>query len=345
MSRLRENFLLKVVSLLASVLLYFYVQQERDPIITRPVSVTIKDEHRPPSADVELEYQQLPVNITGPRSAVDRVKDGDIAAIADLRELRADQPRTELVRLSYWFPTALRDVESQIGIDPTSPTVKVQVYPPKARELIVTALYPTDPPPGFKYGPVRVEPTHVKVVGRPELVDRVDQLIARAEPAEPGSQIDGDFKVSALDTDGNPVETGAGLTLEPSTVHVTVTLREAAYSKTVPVSPDITDLPAAPYRLTGVSVRPIQTKITGRPAAVDSIGTISTDAIHTQGLTANREIQVGLAIPPGVTVDGVNGKPVRTVTVHLEIGTPAPAPIRQNTPSSDHTGQAGANAP
>src|SRR5262245_30414332 len=83
-SRLRENLPFKLLSLLLAGVLYFYVQSERNPIINRPMVVPIVRENQPAEVAVESDQQRLMVTVTGPRALVDRLKEDELRAVANL---------------------------------------------------------------------------------------------------------------------------------------------------------------------------------------------------------------------------------------------------------------------
>ncbi|HEV2471671.1 MAG TPA: hypothetical protein VGS41_03335, partial [Chthonomonadales bacterium] len=84
MSRLGNNFAFKVISLLASIMLYFIVKEERNPPVSRQMLVPIRREHAPPDAFIDSDTQQVEVVANGPKSEIDRLKETDISATANI---------------------------------------------------------------------------------------------------------------------------------------------------------------------------------------------------------------------------------------------------------------------
>ena len=332
MMRLRQNIGLKLFSLLASVLLFYYVQQERDPTVARALVATVVLTKKPPNVDVQSDAQQIGITITGRKSVVDRLKDGDVQAVADLTGVASHGTTTQVIRLAYQLPAWLHSRPTDLSIDPPVATIRIQVYPPRVRTMLVRVQFPSDPPAGFRYGPYRATPQRVTIAGRADRVDRIEQLVVYAEPSEPGAQIDGDFAVTPRDIDNDPVENVA---LSPPSVRVVVPLVAEPYSKTVPVSPNIIDLPTPPYHLAGLAVTPPTVKISGRPEVLDTIFTIPTMPVALHNETATRSISVGLAAPPDVTVLDLTGKPVHSVILNATVAavtTPKPSAIPQQPP-------------
>ncbi|HZT41708.1 MAG TPA: CdaR family protein [Chthonomonadaceae bacterium] len=322
--RLRQNLFLKAISLIAAILLYVYVQAERNPIVTRPLTIKIQREHVPPDVDVESDQSQLAIMVTGPRILVDPLKDTDIVAVANLAHVGSGEQR---VHTTYRFPHFAAETAQELIIDPPSPTVRFIVHPPVW--MPVQVEFHNEPPPGFHYGRPEVHPAHVKVVGSADAVRHVARLVVNAVSPEVGSPIEGDFPVSAWDADKDPVE---DVKLMPAAVHVTVPLSAEPSAKTVLVSPSVTDLPLPPYQIKSLMVTPQQVKITGRPERLIEISTLITEDISVRDLTANHEFIVTLMTPPGVTVHDMEGHPIHTVHVRVLIGRAAPpAPLPKET--------------
>ncbi|HLV81477.1 MAG TPA: CdaR family protein [Chthonomonadaceae bacterium] len=316
--QLRQNLFLKAISLIAAILLYVYVQAERNPIVTRPLTIKIQREHVPPDVDVQSDQQQLAIMVTGPRALVDTLKDTDIVAVANLAHVGSGEQR---VHLTYRFQRLPVESTQDLGIDPPTPTVHFVLHPPQL--MPVQVAFHNEPPPGFHYGRPEVRPAHVKVVGSADAVRRVAHLVVNAVAPEVGSPIEGDFPVQAWNADNNPVEE---VKLLPALVHVTVPLSTEPSARTVLVSPSILDLPLPPYQIKSLSVAPQQVKITGRPERLIEISTLNTEDISVRDLTSNKEFIVGLVVPSGVTVHDMAGHLIHTVHVGVLIGRAAAAP-------------------
>ncbi len=310
---LRHNFLLKMISLTAAIMLHLFVQAERNPSLTRGILAQVIIENLPPNTDVKNEGQIM-VNVMGQRSIVEHLKDSDIHAIADLSGIKANNDEGQMVRVRF---VALNVPPGTVLIyDPPTRAVKMQIFQPETRQMTVEANFPQEPAAGFDYSKPEVHPNRVKVRGMPDTVRKVDSLIVIATPAEPGGTIDGMFPVLARDEKDKPIE---GITIEPSMVKVTVPLVARPPIKIVPISPNVIDLPTLPYRLEEVRVTPNQVRIIGRPERLNQIGTLETEAISVRDMTETRTVEVGLQKPVDASVHDANGKPITKVRVQLVI--------------------------
>jgi YbbR domain-containing protein len=318
MAIIRDNLSLKVVSVLAAVLLYVYVQAERNPTISRSLIVPVQVKHTPNGVTVELSEPQLDVTVTGPRLYIDRLKDGDAVAVVDVAAIHPDVGRPVSVQGRIETPTLPADWQAALTFDPPVRTLHVRVIPEDTRTISVAAQYPKDPPAGFRYGKPEITPPVVRVTGRADKTAKIAGMIVNADPPQPGANIDGLFTVSARDADNNPVDV-TGITVTPASVRVQVPLVEAPSSKIVTVSPIWSELPAPPYRITAVTATPNQVKISGKPERLNQIFTIQTEDIPTRDLTETRDIEAFLIPIQGVQVQDLDGHTLTHITVRFVV--------------------------
>src|SRR2546423_10489304 len=90
---LGENIGLKAIALATSVLIWFYVSAERNPLVTvRRNAQPELTGTAPPNMIVRIRPGPIPVEISGPRTEVESISDGDVKAIvSQSTATRADQ--------------------------------------------------------------------------------------------------------------------------------------------------------------------------------------------------------------------------------------------------------------
>src|SRR5437868_4898355 len=123
LTRFRQNLSLKIVSLIAAILLYVYVQQERNPTIAKQLIANVEYRNTKEGYEVVPASRQIAVTVTGPKSSVEKLKDGDIKATADVSTVPSNQPGAP-VRVTYEMPKAVPD----ILIEGAQEFIKVQVF-------------------------------------------------------------------------------------------------------------------------------------------------------------------------------------------------------------------------
>ena len=155
-SLLRHNFPLKLLSVIVSVLLYFFVQSERNPSLTKALVAQIVVENLPPNTDVKNQDQVM-VSVMGQRAIVERLKDSDIRAVADLSTIKANNEDGQMVRVS--FKAVNVPPGTVLTFEPPTRMVKMQIFQPETRLMAVEANFPQEPAAGFEYSKPEVKPS------------------------------------------------------------------------------------------------------------------------------------------------------------------------------------------
>jgi YbbR domain-containing protein len=312
----RTNRLLKLVALISALFLYVFVQSERNPVGQKLFNVPVVAINGPEGLDYDLDTTSLPVNLTGAKSVLEGLKEGDIRAVGDMHEVKPDVVEPQVLHLKIKFTTLSDRAVSGLQIDPPAPLAHVKIFIPVTRRLPVTLSYPQKPPVGYRYGNPEVQPTMIKLSGRKERVSRVARLIVNAVPLGVAARIDGEFPILVRDGEDRPIE---GVLLEPNAVRVVVPLVEEPPSKIVLVSPTISDLPLPPYILSDVRVVPNQVKMVGRPGRLNSIGMLKTEALSIKSLTQETTLTVNLNPAADVAVRDMEDRPITSVKVTIKI--------------------------
>jgi len=323
LASLRQNLLLKAVSLLASVLLYGYVQAERDPTITRAMAASVRIVNPGSGQEVETPTSSVEVSVTGPKNIVERIKDNDVTALGDLNGKSVTEVTTLPVRLRFSADTLLPDMRKDLSFDPPVSSVRVTIFPQQNRRLPVSARFAKHPPAGYIYGPEEITPSFIRIAGRADRLARVSEVVANAAPPVSGANIEGDFTLSARDSDDNPID---GIVLDPGIVHVRVLLVEEPDSKELLVSPNFQGQPPPPYKIEGVTVTPGEVKITGRWGQLSHVSQLLTEEISLREMTESKTVDASLQLPANVAVQDKEGHTITHVTVHITVARLSPSP-------------------
>jgi len=311
-AQLRQNFWLKLVSLIASVLLYVFVQADHNPVVTRPFVADIVREHL--ASDIEAEWapRQITVNATGPRSILDRIKDSDVHAYADFQNRTVDTIQKVPIPLRIEVSRLPAEMVKQLVLEPNQPILLCQLYPQSTHSLTVSVM-PKAAPTGFHYERLTARPSLVEISGREDRVQEVARLRVSVV-ADTEGKIDGQYAVSAQDKDGKRVE---GISLSPASVRVQVSLIADPPAKYATISPDISTLPLPPYSLVEYDAVPGRVKIIGTLQQLDNIFTIQTEKISLRDMKESGTIEVDLLLPDNVTAQDLQGNAVVRVKVHI----------------------------
>ena len=314
-ARLRENVRLKIISIAAAVCLYVFVQAEHNPTITRDITADILHQQVPPGAVVDTAQHTITFNVTGPRSLMESIKDGDIHAVANFQGKSLSPTKTQaLIQLTPVIPKFTPDQFARLNFDQVNNAFKFRLIATVARSKIVSIILKPSPA-GYRYGKPVFDPAEVTLSGREDQVDDVERVSVDYSISEDG-KIKGSFPVFPRDHDGNVIESVKVL---PAFVHVSVPLIAAGPARLVTVSANITDYPQPPWAFQTYDVEPRQVKISGDTEAVNRIFTLATRKISLRDETESRDITTDLIVPDGIKVQDLKGNPIDSVRVHIVI--------------------------
>jgi YbbR domain-containing protein len=304
---LRENLVLKVVSLMASLSLWLYVTADRYPntSYTRSVNADVLRTGNPPSdVIVRIRQEPLPVEISGPRTQVDGIDDNEIKAEVDVRSARAGATQLKIVK--YRKPAAAPGIEIK-----GRQYVSVDVLP-KARKLMaVTPMFNTPTSPASRYGTPRLKPEWATVSGAADDVRRVARLVVSVETS--GQPVSADLPIRAEDRDNVEI---AGVEVAPATAHVEVALEQPPATRNLVVSVLYRGNPAPGHLLSEIVVEPSTVTVVGKPEQIQALSNVVTREVNIEGISGEIVRQVMLSPPEGVGLAG--GRPSVRVTFRTQ---------------------------
>ena len=283
----------RIVSVLFAVALWLYVASEQNPIEYKnikdvPVRL-INIETVVASGLVIKDPQQykVDVNIQGKRSVLAEIKSGDILAEADLRGYTQRGVNN--------VPVEIRGLPSNIELVDFNPkTIKVNMEQISSIQVPVKLATEGKPMEGYTALPPVITPGEVLVNGPESVLGTVRVLTAVMKLSGATSDLKEVLAVKAVDADNNSI---AGVTVNPSTVEVTIPIRK---TKTVRIEPVMVGQPAADWEITETSLSRDTIRIYGEEAVLQSIDSIKTEPVSLAGIDKNTSISVGLIMPEGI---------------------------------------------
>jgi YbbR domain-containing protein len=139
----------------------------------------------------------------------------------------------------------------------------------------------------------------VRVTGPESDVARIAAVLATVRFGDAQTDIEGSTPALPVDAAGVPID---GLRVEPGVVVVKVPVLPIATTRTVPVVFTLRGNVAPGYWVVGVAMDPFAVTVRGDEKVLASLDRIETAPIDVGGLSATRTLNVGLALPAGVTL-------------------------------------------
>jgi YbbR domain-containing protein len=188
-----------------------------------------------------------------------------------------------------------------VSLNPSSIFVNLDVI--VSREIPVKVLTLGNPAIGFESGAPELSEEEVMVSGPQSLVDSVEEVVGEISIVDASEDVQRNVDLNALNTDGAEV---TGANLNPSTIQITVPIKQRGGYRTVVVKINTTGQIAAGFRLTNIfALPPTVTVYADEPTLVESLGGfVETAPVNLNGAGESMEIRVPLQLPEGVNVVG-----------------------------------------
>lgn len=290
---LRENILEKIMAFSSALLIWLYVNAEKNPTITQRYTVDVEVRHvqngyEPPI----VQPAQVTVVLTGVRSNVEQIAPRGIRATVDATGMGEGKHRLP-VQLNL-----TRDVLRDVQVEVIPPTVQVSLTRRISREMKIECLFVNTPPEGYVYLSPILFPETAVVSGARDQVNQVRRLIVNAVPRRVGEEVDEELPVVALDAENRPIS--GGVNIRPSRVRVVLKLAPVSLTKTVLVTPVWKGTPDPSVAIEEISIEPRTVVISGKPETLARVHAMETEPIDIDNLTADVVRNVALRTVEGI---------------------------------------------
>jgi YbbR domain-containing protein len=194
-----------------------------------------------------------------------------------------------------------------LGVDP--PSVSVRLERIETVPMLVRVRVLDEPPLGYEMKPPQVTPSTVNVTGPQNEIERVNDATVEVALRGAKTTVERQASVNLYDAQGNQVQ---GLTIEPSTVTVSIPVEQRVGYKDAAVKALITGNPASGYWVSDISVEPATVTLVGAPEALNQLGGfVETEALDVSGAQESISERLRLKLPEGVSVLNANDVLVR----------------------------------
>jgi YbbR domain-containing protein len=240
---------------------------------------------------------QVLLRLSAPVSLWDRLTSG-------AETVRVYLDLTDLGPGEHTLPVQVESDLKPFRIIQVSPSeVTIQLEPLAVAEFEVEPLIEGTPALGFEIEDVSIIPNVATVSGPENLIEQVDQVVARLNVNAARQTIAQTVSLQALDATGSVL---SGLTIEPAQVEVEQTILQAGGYRDVAVNVATVGQPASGYRVTSIAVNPpIVTLFSTNTDIVTALpGFVSTVPLDLSGAQDNIVTRLALNLPQGVIVVG-----------------------------------------
>ncbi len=323
-TRLMNNLGLKILAFLAAGMLWLLVVNIDDPVTSatyQDVAVTVINQEvlaeEQQTFQIVDNTQTVDVTVTARRSVLNRIRQENITATADMRELTL---RTQIPISVSVIGYDYVDAEAS----PRNLQVRLEDEETKSFPIVPTTTGTVRD--GYVLGNIQAVPENVSIRGPKSVVDQIDRVEASVNVS--GLSQD-DVLLSELvlyDEEGDEIDQSL-LTNNLGSEGVSVSV-ELYRTKSVPIVFDTSLIQAADgYEFAGITYEPEEIRISGSEEALEDISEIDVPALALElsDLTERTEQVVDISdyIPEGVSLADENAGSVAVIISIEKDGTKA----------------------
>ena len=310
----RHNLLLAVGSVGLAFVVWMLIVDTEHP--TRagvfPVDISVEPVNMPEGLTLGGPLGDAALRIEADEDVWDELVASDFRATVNLLGAQIGTQDVEVKVEPLGKRNGLRLIEviptlHAVGAPPG--TVRVELKPLVSQVVPVSIDVVGVPPMGYEPSTPNVEPDQVVVSGPEELVSRVEAAVATVELSGAVTDVRQTYSLVPHDDGGFIV---AGVTLDPDSVDIEITVEQKRFSRLVVVSPSLQGSPAAGYNVTAVELDPASVTLLGPLELLNVTSFVVTDNVDITGATSDITRIVNIVgVPRGVSISGSGAVTVR----------------------------------
>ena len=299
---IQHNLVAKIVAVVSAIVLWGYVMNDQNPAIESSFTVQVQLRNAPDGYKITQGTPTVKVKVRAARSLFVNSSAEDFKAYVDLKDAENGK---HSYKVHVETPQGFEVVEENPG------SIDVTLDRIIERRVRATINVNGVPAPGVTVAKVNQASSKVVIEGPESAVNEVDRVIGYIGL---NGNNDSDFALQVpltpINVDGREVQ---GVTVNPTSMYVTVQMARGLRTKIVTVKPALTGSLNGELELVSAKVDPVKIEIAGDEAKTSTVSSLSTEPISLADVTKNMDKTVKLILPDGVTVTNSD------VVVHLVV--------------------------
>lgn len=288
----RRNKLQKLIALLSSMILWFFVMDTQNPVINGSYDVPLTMANVPSGFKAVFAEQSVRVRLSAPRSYFIDYGVNNIRAFANLQNYSAEGEYEIPVEASY--PKGF-ELES---VNPA--TIRVQLDPFIEKQMPAEVIVTGSPVENSVVSQLEKSSEQLTLIGPKTAVMEVKRVIGYIGLSNNAETFDILVPMTAIDENGREVR---GVRVAPSVITVTVHIESELQKKTVPIVANIS-VPDG-REVSEIIIAPQSVEIIARKEILSSIESIKTEPLNFSVNAKTFTGKLKLDLPDGVTATPV----------------------------------------
>ncbi len=295
-----QNWKMKLVALIFAFILWSFVIAEENPTRTKifqdiPVTYTAADELRQKGLTSSTPLTEILNSVTvtaeAPADALDYWNENMLEVSVDLSQI--NEAGEYVLRVEGATTLTQGHI---VSVEPSTITVNI--------EEIVTRTVPVDiqlinQQEGFYYGEPVLETETVDVTGARSNVEKVARAVCTINAEDMMEPTTASYTVSFVDSDGEEIRSNLFTGSTSVIAEVPVYPEKEVGIDLTAVSNTTTGL-AEGYEITGVTVEPQTVYIAGALENIETIESVTLEAIDLDGAAGDTVVEASVRLPDGV---------------------------------------------
>lgn len=321
--RLTNNLGLKLIALIFSIFLWFFVVNIDDPIKSRGFSnvpLEIKNEdivlNDGKKYKIDDDFDSVRIVVHARRSILNKIGPNDVSAVVDLRKRDKSTGIVPIIGVVAGYEENL-----EVTTETTPGEVRIKVEDVTSKSFPISVQTVNELRDGYELGEITTNPERILISGAKSSVEDIQRVVAKIDVN--GRSEDCVLKADLIIFDGNGnVMDQSSLTNNLGEKGVSVNV-QILPSKNIKLKFNVSGTPAEGYRYTGINVEPETVKVFGTKEALKGLSVleIPAAAINLDGADKREEFTVDISpyLPEGVRlVEETANNVVVTVMVEKE---------------------------
>lgn len=313
--KIKNNFNMKVLSVIIAVIIWIIVGNINDPVISRDISgVQVKFINEKALDRINKAYEledndKITISVSGKKSIVSRLRAKDFTATADLSKLSIVDAVPVEVSLNH-------DMSGQINIDLGKNTMmKVKIDDVETVTVPVSIEVKGEPASGYAVGKKIASPNMIEVTGPATSIEKIEEAKLICDVSGASEDIKKDAEVEFYSKKGKKLD-ASRLKYDETSISVTV---EIWRQKTIAVQVETEGKVASGYSVASVEYEPKTVAIVGPDEELADIDSIELPSIDISNATSDVETNISLpdTLLPGNIIFLESNK---NVAVKVKIG-------------------------
>ncbi|MBE6054617.1 MAG: hypothetical protein E7212_12090 [Clostridium sartagoforme] len=292
----KNKIVVPIICLLLSIGLWFYVTNVENKVRTTEITkipVELVNLDALSSSKLAVTPNQefyVTLKIEGNTNDINKIRKSDFKVQVDLSEYAWKKGENKV-------PVSIVDYPVTISIRNTNTlTISIKIEDMIEKTMAITSNINVTPKSGYFASTPTINPEEVNVYGAESVVNSVSKLVITDKKEDVSEDIVGDYEIKPIDLKGNEV---LDVNLSSKTTRVEI---KVSKGKSVKVNVATTGKLPDGVKLKSIDSSRKSVEILGPKEILDTIDEISTTPIDLSSVTGNKDVNLSLVLPEGITV-------------------------------------------